>query len=87
MSDLILVGVAPTDVFKRMLAAEPELRSLELGQRFILHFERVDGIAMQVITKWQAPGTSRPLSDETVDNWLLDLLRAAGYGISSLTGK
>lgn len=83
MFDLILQGIAPAEVFKCMMAAEPGLRNLELGRRFVEHFDKVESIAMQVISNWQAPGSRRPLADEMVDRWLLDLLRSAGYAIAS----
>lgn len=84
MSDFkqILLGVSPTEIFRQRLASNPTEGKWDLASEFMDHFERVDGVAAQIISGWHRPGGRPGLSDQEVDSLLLQLLREAGYEVS-----
>lgn len=77
----MLKGIPPVDVFRKLMAAEPRVDKRELASRFVDYFERVDWEALQVIWHWHQPGGRPGLSDEGVNEALLELLAKAGYVI------
>ena len=81
MFEKILEGVAPTEVFKRMLESEPALDNGRLAARFRGYFENVSGLAEQLIWHWERPGYAPGMKDEKLDKALIELLRKAGYPV------
>jgi hypothetical protein len=79
MFSSILQGEKPTDVFKKLIAAEPRLSNWELARRFVDYFEEINSEARQAIWHWQRPGGRRGLSDDAVNESLEIMLRDAGY--------
>lgn len=80
--DHVLLGVRPTVLFRKMLASTPEKSKWDIASEFMERFERIDGVAEQIIWGWHRPGGRAGLSDEEVDSSLFQLLREAGYEVS-----
>lgn len=80
----ILKGTKPTEIFREMLAREPGLKNAQLAGEFLDHFDDVDSLARQFIWHWERPGIRLGLSDERLDELLIELLRAAGYAVPDM---
>jgi hypothetical protein len=69
----------PSEVFKALIASDPSIDNWELAHLFIDAFPSVDALVITYIWRWKAPGSDRGLSDERVDEVLIDQLSQAGY--------
>jgi hypothetical protein len=69
----------PSEVFKALMASNPSIDNWELAHRFVDAFPSVDALVITYIWRWKAPGSDRGLSDERVDDVLIDQLLQAGY--------
>ncbi|WP_122414346.1 hypothetical protein [Pseudomonas viridiflava] len=72
-------GKKPSHVFRDVINADPTVGNMRLSEFFHEEFIEVDSLAMQVIWSWCGPGKTSGLSDESLDEKLLDLLSDAGY--------
>ncbi|WP_122434359.1 hypothetical protein [Pseudomonas viridiflava] len=79
MLEGISEGKKPSHVFRDVIKADPTIGNMRLSEFFHEEFIDVDSLAMQIIWNWRGPGRTSGLSDESLDEKLLDLLRDAGY--------
>ena len=75
----ILDGERPSVVFRQLIAADPAIGNVRLGELLWEEFPRLSGEAMQLTWHWQGPGKVQGLSDEDIDALLRRLLVEAGY--------
>lgn len=72
-------GKKPSEVFRRLVEAKPDLDTWDLAQEFISAFPDVDSIVTTYIWRWKGPGATRGVDDERLDEVLLEQLSKAGY--------
>ena len=75
----ILGGERPTAAFRHLIAADPAIGNIRLGELLREEFPKLSGEAMQLTWHWQGPGKTQGLSDENLDALLRRLLVDAGY--------
>lgn len=79
MFEEIRKGKSPSQVFRRLIEADPSLGNIQIGELLSDEFIELSGEAQQLIWHWKGPGKSQGLGDADLDARLLALLRQAGY--------
>jgi len=79
MLESILEGVSPSEVFRRLVEADPSIGNIRLGEIMWEEFPNLTGEAQQLIWHWKGPGKSQGLADNDLDALLRKLLGQAGY--------
>lgn len=75
----ILSGRAPSDVFRRIFAADPTMCNIRLGEMLSDEFVELNSEAVQLVWHWMGPGKTQGLSDASLDGLLLPIFRDSGY--------
>lgn len=75
----ILKGERPTVVFRQLIAADPSIGNVRLGELLWEEFPKLSGEAVQLTWHWHGPGKTQGLSDKDLDALLGRLLVEAGY--------
>ena len=75
----ILDGERPTVVFGQIIASDPSVGNVRLGELLGDESPRLTGEAMQLTWHWRGPGKSQGLSDDDLDALLRQLFVDAGY--------
>jgi hypothetical protein len=84
MIERINNGTTPTEIFREILASDPELNNYELARIFSANFERISGEAIQAIWYWNSGrrgGRMGGHDDDELDAILMEKLQEAGYYI------
>ena len=79
MFESIIHGEKPSSVFRRLIAADPDIGNIRLGEMVSDEFVELSSEAEQLIWHWQGPGKAQGLSDDNLDALLLGLLKKANY--------
>ena len=79
MFESIIEGEKPSSVFRRLIETDPSIGNIRLGEMVSDEFVELSSEAEQLIWHWQGPGKVQGLSDENLDELLLDLLKKANY--------
>lgn len=77
----ILSGRAPSDVFRRIFAADPTMSNIRLGEILGDEFVELNSEAVQLVWHWMGPGKTQGLSDASLDGLLLPIFRDSGYSV------
>ncbi|MYM27432.1 hypothetical protein GTP58_03760 [Duganella sp. CY15W] len=77
----ILAGRAPSDVFRRIFAADSSMSNSRLGEMLADEFVELDSLAEQLVWRWMGPGKTQGLSDANLDGLLLSIFRDSGYSV------
>ena len=71
--------MSPSKLFRDLVASDPALGNIRLGELFSDEFDNLSGEAQQLIWHWKGPGKTHGLSDIDLDANLLRLMQEAGY--------
>jgi len=77
----ILSGRAPSDVFRRIFAADTMMSNVRLGEMLGDEFVELNSEAVQLVWHWMGPGKTQGLSDASLDGLLLPIFRDSGYSV------
>lgn len=77
----LLSGSAPSEVFRRMFAADPTMSNIRLGEMLADEFVDLNSKAEQLVWHWMGPGKTQGLSDASLDGLLLPIFRDSGYSV------
>ncbi|MBB5448350.1 hypothetical protein HDG38_006998 [Paraburkholderia sp. WSM4177] len=79
MLEDILKGKSPSETFRQVIACDPSIGNIRLGELLSDEFIDLSSEAQQLVWHWKGPGKSQGLCDEDLDALLMKLLREAGY--------
>jgi hypothetical protein len=83
MFEAIIQGERPSSVFRKLIASDPSIGNIRLGEMVSDEFIELSSEAEQLIWHWRGPGKIQGLSDENLDALLLDLFKKANYLITT----
>jgi hypothetical protein len=81
----ILAGHAPSEVFRRIFAADSSMSNIRLGAMLADEFVELDSLAEQLVWRWMGPGKTQGLSDANLDGLLLSIFCDSGYPVPDWT--
>jgi hypothetical protein len=79
MLERIIQGDLPSVVFRKLIADDPSLGNIQLGELLSDEFIELSSEAEQLVWRWKGPGKSQGLSDENLDGLLINLFKEAKY--------